>query len=74
MNSPCVSQQDKYRFEYVRDARQSSVARVVPRGFKGRRDDFFKDANVRLAAATGFSDKLDEELTSVGAESSLQSK
>lgn len=40
-------------FDYVFDAGQKAVGRIVPKGFKGRQDDFFTAANIRFAKTTG---------------------
>lgn len=45
--------QDKYAFDYVFDAGQKAVGRIVPKSFKGRPDDFFTAANIRFAKTTG---------------------
>lgn len=45
--------QDKYAYDYVSDAGHKSVERVVPKTFKGRRQEFFFMANQRFATATG---------------------
>lgn len=45
--------QDKYAFEYTADAGQKAVERAVPKNFKGRGQDFFDFANIRLANMVG---------------------
>ncbi|CAM9141214.1 unnamed protein product, partial [Hapterophycus canaliculatus] len=45
-------QQEKYAFDHVPDAVQKAVARIVPKGFKGRQEDFFTSVNLRFSAET----------------------
>lgn len=45
--------QDKYVFDYVSDAGPKAMGRIVPKGLRGREEDFFTAANMRFASNTG---------------------
>lgn len=51
--------QEKYVYKHVSDGGQKSIDRIVPKTFKGRRQEFFAQANKHFANATGITHVLE---------------